>query len=88
MKRTEFKKGDTGFWGVRYWIKWVDTKGKTRRTVTDGVIYLIVTDKKYISLHSVEGDPNFAWNFIDNGVEVKMTTGGRTYVERKNDGTK
>ena len=83
LKRETFEKGDIGFWGIRYWIKWIDTEGREQTTITDGDIHLIVVDPKYVSLHSIESDDSYVWDFISNGVNVKMTTGGRTYVKKK-----
>jgi hypothetical protein len=82
-KKTTFDVDDRGFWPFTYRIKWIDNKGQVRETVTEGEIRLRVLRQGYISLHDVADDMNFVWKFKYDGVEVKMTTGGRTYVSEK-----
>lgn len=82
-KKNHFDVDDRGFWPYTYRIKWLDFEGKQRETITEGEIRLRVLRQGYIPLHEVQGDSNFVWNFKFDNTQVRMTTGGRTYVSRK-----
>lgn len=83
VKRSEYELSDGGFWGLRYWVRYVGLDGNEREAISDGEIHLIVHTKEYEPLHESREDPNFVWEWEENGVEVKMTTGARTYVEKR-----
>lgn len=85
-KKNTFDVQDRGFWLFTYRIKFIDTDGRERETVTEGEIRLRVYRQAYIPLHEVPEDRNYVWKFNFDGVNVRMTTGGRTYVSRKNKG--
>lgn len=76
-----FEISDRGFWGVIYEIKFIDSEGRERTTLTQGEIRMRVLKKEYIPLHNVSADKGFVWKW-EAGVPVRMTTGGRTFVGR------
>lgn len=78
-----FDKGDRGFWGYSYDIQYTGSDGQEYHVFTLGEIYMRVIAKGYDSLHASVSDPNFAMEFVYDGIPVKMTTGGRTYVGKK-----
>jgi len=79
-KKDTFDVGDRGFWGYMYTYYYVGEDGNTHQTVTQGEIRLRVIRKAYISLQEVSEDSNFVWKWKHKGHDIKMTTGGRTYV--------
>jgi hypothetical protein len=83
-KKSTFDIDDRGFWPFTYRIKYIDKQGKQRETVTEGEIRLRILRKGYTPLHEISEDMNFVWKFQYDGVDVKMTTGGRTYVSERN----
>jgi hypothetical protein len=82
-KKPVFTNQDRGFWQFIYDIKWLDLDGNERMTRSLGEIRLRVLPKTYLPLNEVSSDPNFVWQWSENGVVVKMTTGARTYVGKK-----
>lgn len=81
IKKEKFEVGDRGIWGVRVEAHWVDTDGRERISVADGEIRMRVLRKEYQSLLNVKDDPNFVWDWTDNGRLIKATTGMRVYLE-------
>ncbi len=79
----KFIKGDRGFWPFQYKINFKDKKGRARTAYTEGEIRLRVYDKKYEPLNNAALDKNYVWVWNTESTEIKMTTGGRTYVEAK-----
>ncbi len=75
-----FAMGDRGLWPFSYEVKLIDKKGQEQKSYSDGEIVLRVYKKGYIPLANIEGDPNFVWDWIENGVHVKMTTGLRVWL--------
>lgn len=82
-KKSTFDVEDRGFWPFTYRILWVGKDGRQRETVTEGEIRLRVLRNGYVDLHDIASDQNFVWVLKHDGVVVKMTTGGRTYVSEK-----
>lgn len=83
LKRSTFEKNDRGFWGYSYAIRYLGPDGKERMTYSDGFIFLVVTSQGYTSLHELPDDPNYAWSWVEDGAQVKLTTGARVYVARR-----
>lgn len=83
LKRDNFFVGDRGFWTVNHEVHWIDPDGRARVSFSQGEILLRVYKKEYLSLHDIENDPNFAWEWSEDGVPVKLTSGLRAYVGRK-----
>lgn len=81
----EFSIQDRGFWPFRYRVKFIDDQKRERFAYTEGEIRLRVYDRKYVPLHNSQLDPNYAWEWKVESVDVKMTTGGRIYVGEEND---
>lgn len=81
--RSSFEIGDRGFWGVIYEIKFIDSAGRERTTLTQGEVRMRVVRRGYIPLHNSENDKEFVWKWKSNGVDIKMTTGGRTFVGKQ-----
>lgn len=82
-KKGAFDLGDRGFWTVNHEVHWTGADGFEHKSYSQGEILLRVYRKAYVPLLSVSDDPNFAWHWTENGVQVKMTSGLRTYVEKK-----
>lgn len=83
VKKDTFAKGDRGFWSYDYTIKWIDPDGKEQSTFVQGELILRVYTQDYKPLHDSPADPNFVWQWTENGAPVAMTTGGRVYVGKK-----
>lgn len=83
LKRDTFEKNDRGFWQYTYDIKYLDPNGKEYLSRSIGEIRMRVLPKDYVPLDQVKDDPNFVWVWVQDGTQVKMTTGARTYVEKK-----
>lgn len=85
LQRSFVTKGDRGFWPFIYTIYWTDVDGNEQITKTLGEIRVRVISSEYTPLHMSEHDPNFIWEWTENNqLKVKMTGGGRTYVEPLN----
>lgn len=82
-KKSTFDVDDRGFWPFTYKVKWLDADGRVRETVTEGEIRLRVLRSGYLPLHEVQDDSNFVWKFQHDNTQVKMTTGGRTFVSER-----
>jgi hypothetical protein len=80
VKRDTFLKDDRGFWPVLMETHWVDNNGLDRITFTEGEIRMRVLSKDYISLSSIQDDPNFQWTWSDDRARYKMTSAGRVWV--------
>lgn len=84
LKRGTFEELDRGFWFVVMRVYWNDADGRENISVGEGEIRLRVINKKYLPLHEVEADPNFAWAFRTlSGETVRITTGLRSYVSTR-----
>lgn len=83
LQSSAFELGSRGFWGIVYTITFTGSDNQEHTVETEGEIYLRVQSKSYVPLHDVSGDPNFVWNWKQDGVEVRMTTAGRTHVDKR-----
>lgn len=84
LNGASFQLNARGFWGFVYAITFTGVDGIDRTVQTEGEIYLRVLRKDYTPLHDVSNDANFVWNWVERGVQVRMTTAGRVHVDRKN----
>lgn len=80
LGRDTFEKADRGFWIYVYEWYWLNPDGQEMKTVVDGEIRMRVYSKDYKPLRDVSSNPNFVYDWVENGVEVKSTSSGRTYV--------
>lgn len=80
IKRDSFELNDRGWWPVIRTIHWIDEEDRDRKTVDEGLIYLRVLRNDYKALHESPDNEYFVWHHVYNGIDVKMTSGGRTYV--------
>jgi hypothetical protein len=83
LHKPTFDLSDRGLWPFSYDVKWIDQNGKEQHSYSDGEIVLRVYKKGYLPLAQVQGDPNFVWSWLENGIPVKMTTGMRVWVGKK-----
>jgi len=89
--RENFTAGDRGWWPYTYSISWKDGQGMAHKTVSEGEIRLRVyrtlqcdnsgaACKSYSPLRNAPNAKEYAWSWVADGQEIKMTTSGRTYV--------
>jgi hypothetical protein len=78
--REQFALQDRGFWPFTYQMTFTDSDGFERTLVMEGEIRLRVYKKGYLPLHNSQDDAQFAWEFLDGGRKIKITSGGRSYV--------
>ncbi len=83
LKRGTFEIADRGVWGFVYRARWNDPDGSERFTITDGEIVLRVYKREYLPLHEAPNDENLVLDWIENGQRIRVTTKGRTWVQRK-----
>lgn len=80
LGRDAFVLADRGFWTFNTQVFWVDQDGRDRDSTAQGDIVLRVYKKGYLSLASVQKDPNYAWIWSEGNRCYKMTTGLRATV--------
>lgn len=80
INKDKFTLQDRGFWPFVYQMNFTDSDGFERSLSMEGEIRLRVYKDGYLPLKNGQSDPMFAWEFIEGGVKIKITTGGRTYV--------
>lgn len=83
VKKDRFEIEDRGFWQYIYDIRWLDLAGREQLTRSFGEIRMRVVPSGYVSLSEIPEDKSFVWSWSDNGTIVRMTTGARTYVGRR-----
>lgn len=82
IKQDTFTKGQAGFWGFQRTVFYKNADGNEGKTVDEGLVYLRVLPNSYEPLHESKENPFFSFSGNHRGVIWKMTTAGRTYVER------
>lgn len=82
LQRDTFEMGDRGFWVLRTEVYWLDEKGFEHEAVSQADIVLRVTRKEYVPLNMVEFDPNFVWEWCENGYQYKVTSGLRAFIKK------
>jgi hypothetical protein len=83
LNKSQFDLGDRGFWTFNYELHWIDNAGNEQVSVSQGEIILRVYKKDYVPLTEISSDSNFAWNWLEGSIPVKVTTGMRTYVGKR-----
>lgn len=78
--RTAFAQTDRGLWPFHYWLKWIDQDGREETSEASGEIVLRVYAKGHVPLDHIETDPNFVWEWIQDGAPVKMTSSMRVWI--------
>lgn len=84
LGREAFTLQDRGLWPFIYHIYFTDNDGFDHTLLMEGEIRLRVYTKDYFPLKNGQSDPSFAWEFIENGQQIKITTKGRVYIAPKN----
>lgn len=80
-----FSKEQRGFWPFLRTVYWRNADGQEGVTQDEGLIYLRVLSSGYESLHESRDNPNWAFKSTYKGLAWRMTTSGRTYVEKRKD---
>jgi hypothetical protein len=83
IKSDTFVIGDRGFWPYVYTVYWNDDNGNERSSRSDGDIRLRVYHKDYEPLHNSTDNPNFTFEWTDDGHVFKVTTGLRMFIGEK-----
>lgn len=82
LSRDTFQMADRGLWGVRTTVFWIDKDGFDHQSDSTGTIILRVYAASYLPLNEVSTDPNYVWEWVDNGQEYKMTSSLRAYTKK------
>jgi hypothetical protein len=80
LGREAFTLDDRGLWPFIYQIKFTGSDGFEHTLVMEGEIRLRIYKKGYLPLVTGQDDPSFAWEFIEGGSLIKITTKGRTFI--------
>lgn len=83
IKKNFFSAGDRGFWGIAMTIYSLDPEGNEQITHEEGEIRLRVLKKEYHDLHEAPRDPNYVWEWTEDGYTVRKTQGGRTWIGKE-----
>lgn len=72
--------GHRGPFFVLLTVKWVDEQGNDRESRAEGIIEVRVVSQGYQSLNQTPSSREFAWDWIDQGRNYRMTTALRAYA--------
>lgn len=79
-----FQIDSRGIWTYNIQVFYKDEHGREISSISQGDILLRVFRTGYMPLDQVEDDPNYVWNWVDQGYVYKMTSGLRAYVGKVN----